>query len=1515
MMEQPFSTSKVTVEYFDPHDVYKLISPGLSPRLPLRNLHWQSHSGPLRSIDVLWVELVNAGVATPRPTPGNLRRSVSASTHDDGFQTQQIGRHSASTDNIDTPTAAHATKERRHQIPGLRRTPYLKVLFVRCDDNDTYKSTTRAEIREWIKENTPPSTRKTNTQENHDAFEWLIVHVVVPNTVAATQPRVVGKAAEGASGEKAAASRWRTGSSTLLEKLRADFNVSGKGTVDRVAQIRIGINDVPYDMLPRVVPATPTGYSETEKDAENAWGELIAKLRSLILASFDMRVTQYEDDIREKDTQRALPGWNFCTFFILKEGLARGFESVGLVEDALVGYDELSVGLDTVLHEQVVSGEPERHGGALLSYTEEIKARAEYALSTMTGTGGGDDDEEAVDLQSKPSSNIISADDIPISSSRKLYRDMIVANNVSVFDFRSYIFSRQVSLLLRLGNAWSSKEQLLEKIKEQHDAVLHDAPSQGANANVSDEPENLAMLAEVCRRTLQFIPAISQIMRTDVLASLAKDATESQPISPQLAEVVDNLVASFAFSVAQQILAQTSTKALPIPPSLLVAPSPHEPKSSIPEPKTMMHPARNSSLNVRSSAQPPISPGIFPGPGAPQAAAASNTVVTEKGTQFLKTGLEELAARRAELYALSRNVLEQCGKKRGWGDGWESVPDVGEANVHGLEDVSLDDDDEPAKVSGKPEPALAGFQSDLLRAALEDSDDFYRLYETLTDKALRHYTVADHNHAVQACFTDLAILKYHQKDYAAAASYFYRSTPFFGERGWSSLELSMLVMYSHCLQHLQRKDEFVRVAMKLIIKAASANKTRLERAKSLKVGTKQIAADASSAAVQGFLAQLTEVTKTMPNEVPVPISQVFSDLEVGENVEYDDGRDGFTLTIRLRSLLVDEITVEQGRMCLVDSTAGVNRELLLESLGSQVLKPGDNTLRLHGKTTVAGRYDVDRLSLVCSNIHFHYERDIDQGSEGARDTFRLPHVRLYRPTGGLACQLTAAKDIQLDRNNCLDLQLSTGWNTIKSCDVRVRPNTGGLRLLTTNVEVISPAVEFARPPEAGLFHFGALASGESVLLRFPFSTEQDVSTISVKVEATYTTEDGTYIFSSTPSIPVSLDLGVNVQDVFKHTAIFSRFSVSTASPSPLVLMKSELLDSDIFESHSGFEPSDAVVVFPKQPASLLYKITRKTDVAIDSKTQKILYLKLHYAVVLDIIINHVGSALKVLVDGTDLERYVDLVTAYSQEQITSRLSPYDLERAALLGEVSTSCLVGPQLDTAFLGLGKVPQTGKDVAATLADLFRTWQSTMPRIPILSSDGAGQTRSILIPVDIPSMPILYSVDIQLEKEQSALIPSNSSDTAVGINQLLMANLHIKWTRMWNTSTATEDVQDFTYEVTAPADMWLLGGHKRGHITTHSSPGASAAASSTLDVPLMLVPLREGWVPYPTVDIREAKGEDGASAAHCETDHRNLGETVRVVADHTQVTLSLDASGPGGGPLVLETERMALDGRVIV
>ena len=1647
-MEQPFSSSKVTVEYFDPHDVYKLLAPGLIPRLPLRDLHWQSHAGPVRSINTLHVELVPAGTDT------NAEAPVTAGTlkSDDGFHTSLGAGRAASTDQVDS--IAGRTEKRRHQIPGLRRTPYLKVLLVRCDDNDTYKSSTRAEIREWIKKHTiPPSQSSSKTaaskQENHDAFEWLIIHVVIPNTAAATQPRVTGAVKGGTdsgSGSdltltKTSTSRWRGGSSTLLEKLRSDFNSSGKGSIDRVRQIRIGINDLPYDLFPRVVPAVPTGYHETEQDSENAWADLIGKFKELILSSFDTRVSQYEEDIKDKDGQRALPGWNFCTFFILKEGLARGFESVGLVEDALVGYDELSVGLDAIIHEQAVTGNAEAHGGSLLSYTAELKELAEKAMHDVTRGNMEFDDEEEVDLQAgEPSKNKQQQQmhqfyTIPISATKKPYRELILANNVSLFDFRCYIFARQISLLLRLGNAVSTREELLAKLREQQDLAPRGVAPRALPPPpkpLSDESENLSQLAEICRRTLEFVPAVSSLIRKDILAAMSmgtgKDSMKKA--DPVLLEVVDNIVASFSFSVAQQILAQTSTKTLPIPPSMLADPTSGlttpdtEQKAAIPEPKTMMHPARSSSLIVRGQLpqhqKPPPSPtGFFPNIGR------NGEILTPQTSAYLKSGLEELAARRAELYALSRNILEESGKRRNWTDGWDSVPVVGEAgdvgeedekiDTYGMEDVSLDDNEpeekKPAKeapeseaVSSSIPPSTAGVGNVLLRAALESRDDFYRLYETLTDKAIRHYTVAGYGHSVQANMSDLAVLKYHLGEYAEAASYFYQSIPFYGEGGWNLLELSMLVVYAKCLKQLKRVDEYVNKALRqLLCKAAAkerervARKSQMSKRRSAESG--EVAVPAAWAPIKGFLADMLEISRSLEKVVRIPLMNFFCDAEVEGQPVFDEGQDSFSVVLKMRSLLVEEFEADSISMristgsssgaAMVGAVASGSREIWLQTKGKVILKPGWNKILLGSNTVMVGDYEVDQIRLNAANVLMHYERQAASGTglqqqqlmlqeeEDELTTLKNPRVSLYQRASALDVRLIGTKEIRLDRNNTLDVEVDAGWNEITNCEVKIRSATGGLRLLMSQATVLGPIKPqpLKKGEVAGSFVFGAIPKGSRVRIRFPFTIEQEVLTVAVRVEVAYSTDKGSFTFFKTSSVSTALRLGVNVQDVFKHEALFSRFTVSTAGASPLRVYKSELASSDLFDSHSsiGLPAGDGnqqpMLVFPKQPGSLVYKITRKKESEgkpIGPKTKKTMYLKLHFTVVQDEIEALFEREISKELGESPLREYTKLVVAKVLALVRKRLSVYELEKCALLGELATKFLVDVKWETQFSGVaapvslkteGRRQSTGGSLVRDLAGFVRNWVKQHPILevaqPALSPEDLseaedinknGLVHSIVIPVDIPPITIVHTADIQFQKPMDSISGVSDGDHTVCINQLLPATLHLKWTRIWDTTVTTtpnsamsQDLE-FTYEVTATPDMWLLGGRRKGHFVIPAvSPGDGGLLSSMpdteADIPLMLIPLREGRLPYPNVEIREVRGAgsnhgsgsgSGDSGGdnhsihghgHCETDWRNTGETVHVITDRAKVTVSLDASGPGGGPLVLESERVGLGGGRVV
>lgn len=56
----------------------------------------------------------------------------------------------------------------------------------------------------------------------------------------------------------------------------------------------------------------------TGNDNPAAWADLIAKLKEGLVSAFDSAVSQREEEVRRSESQRLMPGWNFCTFFILK---------------------------------------------------------------------------------------------------------------------------------------------------------------------------------------------------------------------------------------------------------------------------------------------------------------------------------------------------------------------------------------------------------------------------------------------------------------------------------------------------------------------------------------------------------------------------------------------------------------------------------------------------------------------------------------------------------------------------------------------------------------------------------------------------------------------------------------------------------------------------------------------------------------------------------------------------------------------------------------------------------------------------------------------------------------------------------------------------------------------------------------------------------------------------------------------------------------------------------------------
>ncbi|KAF9246256.1 trafficking protein particle complex subunit 10 [Melanogaster broomeanus] len=296
---------------FQPPDGYKQVIAALRSQLPLRSIHWKSASRrSIRTIQELEVTLVA----------------------------------------LDSLRGEHTS-----QVPmTLLEKPLLNLFVVVCEDNETYRTTVKKQIKDWL---TSVMSRKNQ--------EWLIVHVVRPDT------KIVDR-------------KFFNMKGSVLDKIKADFNVEKR---DRCVQL---------------------AWSAGEQSPA-VWADLINKIKDGLLSALDAAVSSREEEVKRSEGQRHMPGWNFCTYFILKESLASSYEGVNLFEDALQQYNELEAAFMQVLREKNMSW-----------------------FGSLIHPAPKDDSLPLLSISKKP------------------YRDLILANTISVFDFRIYLLARQTALLSKM---------------------------------------------------------------------------------------------------------------------------------------------------------------------------------------------------------------------------------------------------------------------------------------------------------------------------------------------------------------------------------------------------------------------------------------------------------------------------------------------------------------------------------------------------------------------------------------------------------------------------------------------------------------------------------------------------------------------------------------------------------------------------------------------------------------------------------------------------------------------------------------------------------------------------------------------------------------------------------------------------------------------------------------------------------------------------------------------------------
>ncbi|KAJ2784414.1 hypothetical protein H4R18_001124 [Coemansia javaensis] len=233
---------------------------------------------------------------------------------------------------------------------------HIYLLEAQDADADTYKAVVRPRAKSWAAR-----------AGQRRGEEWLVVYLAR-----------AGEAQRLAAGPKFLGMR----GTSVADRLRSDLQT--RRDAERVVVLEAG--------------------------SVESWNAAFLAIRERVVQALDERVAAMADEIRRMDANRMLPGWNYCKFFVFKEGLVNLYRLMGLRDGALAQYDELEAAFVQLL------------GAQRLSW-----------FSKFGGGAAGDDYTDLLDV------------------GRKAYRQQMVDNTISMFDFRMYLFGQQARLLVDMA--------------------------------------------------------------------------------------------------------------------------------------------------------------------------------------------------------------------------------------------------------------------------------------------------------------------------------------------------------------------------------------------------------------------------------------------------------------------------------------------------------------------------------------------------------------------------------------------------------------------------------------------------------------------------------------------------------------------------------------------------------------------------------------------------------------------------------------------------------------------------------------------------------------------------------------------------------------------------------------------------------------------------------------------------------------------------------------------------------
>lgn len=1377
----------------------------LREQLPLRNLHWRPSQSTLDAVAARAAQQGKPAYAPSSVVPGSTIRTIQ--TLDVALKplTDEIRRWRGDPGYFEQPGAA-----------GLLDRPFVHLYLVVCEDSEHYRTTVRNEIRSWIsslsffhaKQATPPShppsvgtsvlssssrsslalgsfrsatppvrsetppTTSTGTSSgphtptNQGAPSKPTTHPLVPAgptepeylIVLITPPEgagITGFSSTSSAEAKTGMGRFMNKSkNNVLEKARADFNTSKKEHVVQLSR------------LPPV-PAVPHGRSGLHSMDPTIWAELLTKMREAASSTFTTTIEAQEEEISRCGVARGQSGWDFCSYFLAKDALARTLEAVGLKDDAVGQYEDLEIVFAQAMQSGAVSFAP---------------------------IGGDDPNDDSLPL---------------LDVAKKPYADLIRRREISLFDFRCYLFARKSALLGKMGRVA---------------AVMREAPL--------------------------FIGAVGRMLR------------RNRRLSSQW---IQSWIFSAALDVVEQCqawLIQRGGQSAGLADDSL-SPAFHSNKSEL------LDVARRQldRIGIEAGHLPSSEPFAF--------AAADECI-----------GVSHAAVERD----------------------LPPLPDTAQNGEGGSLGAAIELD--PKRGTSRPE----------LQRAVESREHFDSYYLTMCDRILAGWKVSVRNRDALHVRTIVATLHYLRGRYQVAYDSLVELTEAYAAAKFAALEGHTLAMQLECHAKLTKANDRA-----WIIAALAALRHNVQTP----TQRRNVEAEAAKWTDPSYLCdQLRKASTALEKEIPVSGFPLFTIAIREASARLAETEDGSLLAVDVTSLLPCAQAVEDVRVCLV----GAGGATLWFTSSKSELRPGTTNVELFCPHPAHGVYTVDVTQIRIARLIFQY----DHGS--ATSSKEPAVVRVPKDGAAPSVSVGLPRQIDLDQPRAIEVTIRSGRDEMDVDELSVTSTDG------------APLVDYAGAKTASDadVKLATLDADQGSAVAVKITSLQKDSKVAVLLPLTQLPESGlldavvtlTYTSSSSPvdgqqrraigkkrtlKVPVqlktALPLGVNVQDFFRSSCLLSKFTISAGGGGSIRLRPVTLgldggAESVPYDIQTCGSQREAIIT-PRQPATYLFRISKRGSGSAADSEGKGLRLAVHYRPLLEDAIAFAIRALDRLAgerglehlqEGRPARRLVqDALVSYVRERL-------DLPAFSITGQVRTGPLDSRWWKVERRSWGQSPLT-LDALLELVEV--TLNSILPGVHGEEEEKEEMWQRLTIPVDVPSVDFVNAVTLSIGSAKAVERTKSyvEEQASLIVGQPVQLTVDIRTCSQWAASSPADESStvEMVYDVVPDFDTWLVDGSKRG--TFRVGPLAAVPLQTdgaTFSVTLTVVPLRTGSLALPTVLVRPLAHPElaGARLPTCETHTTNAAQRVQVVAAKTTKAFFVPTSGQHHAELRLSATTTARD-----